>query len=354
MRLVVFRVDASVSIGTGHVMRCLTLADAMRERGYASLFICRRLNGNLGDEIEKRGYRVIWIDEYSPMQLGRSQEDAAATVRILKQMNRSVNWLIIDHYEIDRDWEAILKPYVEYIMVIDDLANRSHLCDLLLDQNLHADEETRYRELVPLHCKRLIGPRYLLLSPSFYSLKRKLSRRQGRLENLLVFFGGSDPTNETVKALKALSELDVVPSHTTVIIGSANPNRGYIRELCGQMDKVRLYVQVDNMAEHIAQADFALGAGGVAMWERCFLGLPSAITIVADNQKASVDAAEKYGAVWSLGWHDQVNPGTYRKIVERAMSLPDERRMMNGKALELFERSSRPIVLDEILALEES
>jgi len=336
-------------------MRCLTLADALREKGYGSLFICRRLNGNLGDIIEQRGYRVEWIDEHSPVQLERSQEDAAATIRILKQMNCSVNWLIIDHYEIGHDWEALLKPHVKYIMIIDDLANRSHLCDMLLDQNLHADEETRYLELVPLHCKRLIGPRYLLLSPSFYSLKRKLSRRQGRLENLLVFFGGSDPTNETVKALMALSELDVVPSHTTIIIGSANPNRKHIGELCDQMNKVSLHVQVDNMAEHITQADFALGAGGVAMWERCFLGLPSAITIVADNQKVSVDTAEKYGAVWSLGWHDQVNPDTYRKIIERALSLPEERRMMNGKALELFERDERsdhPIVLDEILALE--
>jgi UDP-2,4-diacetamido-2,4,6-trideoxy-beta-L-altropyranose hydrolase len=357
MKYVVFRVDASVLIGTGHVMRCLTLADALLSNGYEAIFICRRLTGNVGTYIEGRGFQVEWLEDTADTQTVQCLKDAEGSAVIINGLSQSVDWLIVDHYEIDHKWEKLMKPHVNRIMVIDDLANREHLCDLLLDQNLSVDRELRYHDLVPPHCKLLIGPRYLLLRPSFYKSKHLLSKRKGSLEKLLVFFGGSDPTNETIKALQALADVELTSVQTTVIIGASNPNAERIAELCHGVENVQLHVQVENMADYIVQADFALGAGGVAMWERCFLGLPSAITIVADNQKDSVLAAERCGAVWNLGWHVQMDSEVYKFILRRALISSNELATLSAKSEVLFGANESDQlftpVLKEILIFED-
>jgi UDP-2,4-diacetamido-2,4,6-trideoxy-beta-L-altropyranose hydrolase len=357
MKYIVYRVDASASIGTGHVMRCLTLADALKSKGYESIFICQHLVGNVGTYIEGRGFRVELLEKTADIQTFQCSEDAEGSAVIINGLSQSVDWLIVDHYEIDHKWEKLMKPHVNRIMVIDDLANRAHQCDLLLDQNLQVNGELRYRNLVPPHCKLLIGPRYLLLRPSFYESKRLLSKRNRSLEKLLIFFGGSDPTNETIKALQALADMNLEGIQITVIIGVSNPNAEQIVELCLGLENVQLHVQVENMTDYIVQADFALGAGGVAMWERCYLGLPSSVTIVADNQQDSVIAAERSGAVWNLGRHEQTNNEAYRTILRRALSSPNELVRLSIKAKELFSNDQlhqldMP-VLREILAFED-
>jgi len=356
MKYVVFRVDASVSIGIGHVMRCLTLADALQALGYEAIFICRRLSGNIGTYIESRGFQVEWLQETTESESLDWEQDATGSLAIVKKISNPIAWLIIDHYEIAKIWESILKPWVNKIMVIDDLANRAHLCDLLLDQNLHLDGDNRYLDLVPYHCRLLLGPRYLLLRPSFYESRPLHPNRNGRLEKLLVFFGGSDPTKETMKVLQALKEMETSSIQTTVIIGQSNPDADQIAVFCSGLKNVQLQIQVENMADYIVQSDFALGAGGVAMWERCFLGLPSTVTIVANNQKDSVLAAEQSGAVWNLGWHEQTDPDDYKIILQRALCSPNELMEMSVRSVELFGYSESQFympVVEEMMTCEE-
>lgn len=258
----------------------------------------------------------------------------------MTQLDIQPDWLVVDHYGIDRKWELVVQPLVRRILVIDDLANREHAADLLLDQNELTDTTTRYCGLVPEHCRVLLGPRFLLLRPGFYKARQSYRPRDGKVRRLLVFFGGSDPTCETEKALKALADMERDDIEFHVVIGDANPRREQVMHICAQLRRATLHVQAENMAELMALADFSLGAGGGAMWERCYLGLPTAVTIVADNQRDSVNDAARLGAIWNLGWHDQVTSETYTAALQRALRSSGELKVMSSRGLEIT--GSRP------------
>ncbi|SDF79793.1 UDP-2,4-diacetamido-2,4,6-trideoxy-beta-L-altropyranose hydrolase [Sporolituus thermophilus] len=312
---IVFRTDSSREIGTGHVMRCLTLADALKEKGCRALFICRDFAGNIGGLVRAKGHEVVYLphrqDEPDPDDrvfhaawLGTSwQQDAEDTATVLRErFDRPVDWLVVDHYGIDAKWEKTLRPYTRKIMVIDDLADRPHDCDLLLDQNLYENMEKRYDGLVPPGAIKLLGPKYALLRPEFYRARQSIRQRDGTVRRILVFFGGSDPTNETLKALKAIKMLDRPDIAVDVVIGSSNLHKEEIAAFCRDMPQVTLHCQVDNMAELMANADLAIGAGGTTTWERCYLGLPTITIIIADNQAEVLTVLAQNGVIWNLGF----------------------------------------------------
>lgn len=305
-KLVVFRVDASVKIGSGHVMRCLTLAGQLKETGSEVIFICSDLPGNLASLIVKDGYRVFLIPYLKVSKDEKWKRDLENTVNLLTALNNPIDLLVVDHYGLDYRWEAPLRKFVKEIMVIDDLANRPHDCDILLDQNLYNDMDIRYEGLVPEHCKKLLGPKNVLLRPEFYEARRKLRLRDGTVKRILVFFGGSDPSNETGKALEAIRMLNRPDIAVDVVVGSSNPYKNEIHQICEAMPNTSYYCQVDNMAELMAKADLAIGAGGTAAWERCFLGLPTATVIIADNQSEQVKLLAKKEAIWNLGHSKKV------------------------------------------------
>lgn len=320
-----FRVDASVEIGTGHVMRCLTLADWLTGENTNIFFVCRKAEGNMEQIITERGYEVIMLD-YEPFHM---LEDAR---EFLKQtFDREIDLLIIDHYGIDINWEKQIRPYVKKIFVIDDLANRKHDCDVLLDQNFFLNMEERYDGLVPKYCQLLLGPKYLLLRKEFYKIKR---HRRTDMKRIFVFFGGSDPTDETTKALHALSKLELNGMVIDVVVGASNPKRMEIEVLCSRIG-AHFHCQVNHIAHLMAQADFALGAGGVTMWERCFVGLPTLVTIVADNQRKSTEDAAKAGAIELLGWHEDVTVDTYVAGIKNVLKHPQKLMKMQEKGYEL-------------------
>lgn len=300
---IVFRVDASLQMGTGHVMRCLTLADALQKQGSEVSFICREHNGNLIKYIENKGYIVYRLDillsdieelnqsENNPLAhaswLGATQkEDAEACDSILKNINP--DWLIIDHYAIDYRWQNQLKKNYKKLMVIDDLADRKHKCDLLLDQTFGRKEDD-YNNLVPHDCKLLLGSHYALLRAEFskwreYSLQRRVA---SELKNILISMGGIDQNNVTGQVLQVLKTC-VLPEKLTitVILGAATPNIKMVKQIATTMpNTTEVKVGVDNMAELMANADLAIGAAGATTWERCCLGVPSILVVLADNQK---------------------------------------------------------------------
>lgn len=217
---VAFRADASVGIGSGHVMRCLTLAGELKEAGAQIIFICRECEGNLCDLIEKQGIPVARISG----ELQSWEADAFQSLEALKKYGKA-DWLVVDHYSLDHRWEAGIRNAAEKIMVIDDLADRIHDNDLLLDQNLYEDLENRYNGLAPPHCIKLLGPRYALLRPEFRKARASLRKRDGIIRRILVSFGGSDPSNETAKALEAIGLLGKPEIAVDVVVGSSNPHR---------------------------------------------------------------------------------------------------------------------------------
>ncbi|MFC0271923.1 UDP-2,4-diacetamido-2,4,6-trideoxy-beta-L-altropyranose hydrolase [Metabacillus herbersteinensis] len=330
---IVFRVDASIRIGTGHVMRCLTLADHLQKEGAQITFVCREWKGNLNNFIESKKFHVIrlsnQIDHFD------QEIDANETLQNLKELREQVDLLIIDHYQIDITWEQQVKNAVRKLMAIDDLANRQHYCDLLLDQNYDHDYRTRYDQFVPVHCRKLLGPQYLILRPEFIEARRHLKTRDGVVRRMLVFFGGSDPENITEKALAALKHIGFSSIHLDVVVGETNPNCEKIKQMCKEM-KCYFHFQIDYLARLLSKADLVLGAGGIMMWERCYLGVPSITVMVATNQIKPVKAASSYGAIWNLGWHQDVEVSDFIDKVNAALSSTDELKQMNQRAMKLM------------------
>lgn len=321
-KLVVFRVDASVKIGSGHVMRCLTLAGQLKETGSEVIFICSDLPGNLASLIVKDGYRVFLIPYLKVSKDEKWKRDLENTVNLLTALNNPIDLLVVDHYGLDYRWEAPLRKFVKEIMVIDDLANRQHDCNILLDQNLYQNMNKRYEGLVPLNCKKMLGPKHALLRPEFYEARRKLRPRDGIVKRILVFFGGSDPTNETVKALRAIQMLNRPDIAVDVVVGMSNPFKAEIQQICATMPKTSYYCQVNNMAELMTVADLAIGAGGTATWERCFLGLPSIVVAVAENQVVTSQALNEYGGCIYLGNSTNFDEKRLINIVSYLISDP--------------------------------
>jgi UDP-2,4-diacetamido-2,4,6-trideoxy-beta-L-altropyranose hydrolase len=333
---VVIRSDASQLIGTGHMMRCLTLAGYLTEAGANVSFVCREWPGDVIHLVAARGYRVhrlppvagFDLDEAKPDDyaawLGVSQtEDAAQTSGALRSEEGVVDWLVMDHYGLDRTWQKLIYSQVDRILVIDDLANRSHECDLLLDQNYYLDLETRYDGLVPKQCRKLLGPQYALLRPEFPQARARLEPKDGRVSRVLIFYGGCDATGETLKTLEALSRLQPQGVTFDVVAGVSNPRRDEIARRCDQITEVRFHPRIDNMAETMLQADLALGGGGTTTWERCYLGLPTITVEVAGNQRVALEALASRGAVWNLGPHHLVTPAHLRGALKRALASPD-------------------------------
>lgn len=332
-----------MDIGTGHVMRCLTLADALRERGADVSFVCRKALGNLIQHIEDKGYRVYPL----PPDIDLSV-DMDLTQKILQKQTELIDWLIIDHYEIDASWEFYLRKYANKIMVIDDLANRKHDCDLLLDQNFYENFEIRYDELVPYNCRKLLGPKYALLRPEFAETRKNLKQRNCKVNRILVSFGGSDPTDETTKSLKAIMSLNRPDIAVDVVVGSSNPHKEKIEQICAAMTNASFYCQINNMAQLMADADLSIGASGATTWERCCLGLPSIVMTLAENQRELANHLEKEGIVMHLGWHKEVEESDIRDAVKKLLHNPEKIKVMSEKSRALVDGEGIKRVINRI------
>ena len=312
---ILIRTDASVLIGSGHLMRCLTLADQLCSAGAEVAFACYDdLDGSAAQIIGKR-YPLIRLDDPQPGTLPGGTADL----------------LIVDHYGIDHLWHQAMRPFVKHIMVIDDLANRPLDCNLLLNQNIHAGAVT-YRRLVPDHCRTLLGPGYTLLRPEFYHLAPH-TRTRSSLKRLLLCFGGSDPCHLTEVVLHELADN---PLMIDVVIGAGNNRHHAIKALCdANPERWTLHIQTAAMATLMAHADLAIGAGGSSHWERCLLGLPALVVTVADNQVESTRLLHEQGACQWLGDASTLSPGAIRHAIEELAHNPQRLEQMSHMAAEV-------------------
>lgn len=322
---IAFRTDATSQIGTGHFMRCLTLADELIQCGAHIRFVSRELPAYLRDMLAAKGIELASLEsEVSPSfiadlahsyWLGCSQaQDAQATIQALSDQHW--DWIVVDHYALDACWERALRASTKQIMVIDDIADRQHDCDMLLDQNLYVDMQTRYTGKVPSHCQLLLGPRYALLRDEFRQLHEQTKPRTGRIKRVLVFFGGVDADNYTSHAIEALSEIGMSGLHVDVVIGAQHPCREQIKAACAQHGFV-CHVQTDKMAELMAAADLAIGAGGSATWERCCLGLPCVVGAVAQNQVLAAKHLFALGAIKYVGAAQEITVKKLKQNIEQ-------------------------------------
>ena len=333
-----FRADASLELGSGHVMRCLTLADALRAGGARCHFLTRP--SLLAEAIGAAGHELHLLPE-------TSGDEAADADACLARIAGGCDWLIVDHYRLGADWERRLRARARRIAAIDDLADRAHAVDLLLDPNEVEHRERRYDGLLPAGCRTLLGARYALLRPEFTAAGRR--PRDGALRRVLVSFGGSDPGNATSLALDALASLPAALI-VDVVIGRLHPAAEDIAARCRQQPGWTLHVQTSRMAELMSAADFCLGASGGTAWERCALGLPSLLLTVADNQRPLAQAIARAGAALWPGDAAQVSAATLADLLRALQSCPDWLRAMSDTAVKLCDGRGAARVATALLA----
>ena len=318
---VLFRADASQRMGHGHVMRCLTLADALAARGARSHFACREHPGHLAPLIETRGHAVtvLPIDAGDARSLGAaSLKDADDTCAVAARVSGPIDWIIADHYAIDADWEERISASAGRVMVIDDLANRRHVCELLLDQNLVANAETRYDKWLSPACARLVGPKFALLRPEYARRQAVTPVRSGAIRCILIAFGGADGANLTERALTAALDAVLETRSAATIDVVLSPNAIHLTRIEARARShtaVRVHAAPDSLAPLIARADLAIGASGTTNWERLCLGLPTLVISTARNQQPIAAALHDAGLVHWLGDAADVSDAVLRAAI---------------------------------------
>ncbi len=339
---VLFRADASLQIGSGHVMRCLTLARAMRQRGWQVEFASRAHSGHLFALVRDAGFLVHEFPAGTTAPgarlrhsawLGASQKEDADRVLAL---GSSWDWVVVDHYGLDREWEDAVRPVAGRLFALDDIADREHRTEILLDQNYYVAAAERYSSFVSDQCRLLLGPKFSLLRDEFRVVRSALVRRYVDINRILVFFGGVDPSGETLKALNALNHPTYSAMNLSVVVGAGNPRKMEIRELLERAFKGRFRYgeNISHMAKEMADADLALGAGGTTTWERCCLGLPSLVVTIAENQEQMTRDAARLGAQIYVGAAERVTVSVVREALSTAISNPQMLASMSKIAME--------------------
>ena len=316
---VCFRSDASYQIGSGHVMRCLTLANALHARGVECNFITRDVQGNANDRVLEAGHALFCLPPakqpgepladrggYETWLDGTQYSDAHRSKTIVDAINPDI--VVVDHYAIDHQWHREFRPERK-LVVIDDLADRIHDCDLLVDQNFGRKPKD-YLWLVPSGTPCLTGPDFALLRSEFRSARaRSLERRRhaSRPFRILVSMGGADVENASMQILSVLeSAKDRESIEVTIVLGRSAPHAETVRAAVAASSlDARLLVGVSDMANLLVDMDVAIGAAGGSVWERCCLGLPSLLLSIAENQKPAAAALAKAGIAISLGDFDE-------------------------------------------------
>mgnify|MGYP006409866389 CR=1 FL=1 len=337
---VVFRVDASLQMGTGHMMRCLALAQVLEENGENVKFICRKHEGSLIDKNRSSGFNVHELEVLEEIKVDNKlahshwlgatqQQDADDCINILKA--EKLDWLIVDHYALDEQWQKRLNPYYEKLMVIDDLADRKHQCDILLDQTFARQQED-YLILTPKNCQLLLGSQYALLRPEFsewreFSLER---RSKPEFKQLLINMGGVDFDNFTESILDELRTCSLPDDiNITVVMGRNSPHLEGVKSKANELlYNVDVKVDVDNMAEIMSNADIAIGAAGTTTWERCCLGLPTIQFVIAENQNTIATSLASNNAIKLLQDRKELSR-TIKNVIDWMTDVSDVARQVS-------------------------
>ncbi len=330
--LCVFRVDSSLQIGTGHVVRTLVLAEVLRKKGCSILFITRVDEGNVVSMIREEGYPVEQLPSASPFN---EEDDFIETQKIISKQSQKPDWVIVDHYGISITWEKKTRDFSSNILVMDDLENRQHDCDVLLDPNLKKDFHLAYTSLIPARCHKLIGPTFALLKKEFKEERQKLKKNFEGIKNVLVFFGGIDKNFDAKNAIIALKDLSYL--NINIVIGKSNPHLEEIKNYQKIAPHIKIHFNPPSLSKLMAAADIYVGGGGSVTWERCCLGLPSIVIAVATNQKATAElmAAKEY--IYYLGSAESVSSFKIRKTFDDLVMNPQKCESLSIRSSELVD-----------------
>lgn len=315
MRILI-RADASPTIGSGHIARCLTLARVLRKQGSHVAFACRQLPGHRLGALSAEGFETFALPEFYP---GEDPQQAIESMLpwqadidaldLLLEDHAQFDWIIADHYGLDHHWQTASRRWAPRIAAVDDLATRRYSVDLLLNQNLSGLSEN-YTPLLPEGCRTLLGPLYAMLREEFDCPAIEIKPEARRV---LVNFGGFDAAMQTHHAMLALvdfPELDV-----DFVAGVDNPAWTQMQALAQTRPNWRLHSFVSDFHQRMTEADLFIGAGGGTSWERAALGLPTICIAVSNNQQVNGEVMAAAGAHVFLGAREQVSVTQLRDAI---------------------------------------
>ena len=332
---IAFRVDASVEVGGGHVMRCLALADELRRAGHEAWFASRPAPGDLHDVVTKCwGFDVVPLPPVAPSGAHGEDAEASDAAQMLTALaHASVDWVVVDHYGLGAAWEARIADAGPRVLAIDDFAQRPHACALVLDHNLvHPDT---YAASTMHEADVLVGPRYALLRAEFAAAGHR-ARDDDPIRCVLISFGGVDATDQTTKALAALHPHLATLERVIVVAGHAHPNLTALQATACDEPKIEVYEHVTDLAALLGTADLAIGAGGVSALERLAMGVPTIVLTTAANQDEPATALAEEGALLYLGAASAVDVAAIASAID-AVRNPHLRRAMRRRGRDLVD-----------------
>ena len=330
LKKLIIRADASVSVGTGHVMRCLALAQTWQDQGEEAIFVLANKSSALENRLLSEGMQIVYL----LVETG-SNEDANQTVDFAQKFN--AQWIVVDGYHFGAKYQKVIKDFGARLLALDDYGHADHYyADLVLNQNISA-----YKDLYQsreIYTQLLLGTQYVLLRREFWQWRDWQRAINPIARKLLVTLGGSDPDNVTLKVIQSLSQVNRDDLEVIVVIGGSNPHYKVLqKEVADSSLAVSLKQNVSNMPELMAWADLVIAAGGSTNWELAFMGLPSLVITIADNQKAIAAGLNRQGVIINLGWHQDVTIDQIGVAVQKFISDHDKRKTMSKKGRDLVD-----------------
>jgi UDP-2,4-diacetamido-2,4,6-trideoxy-beta-L-altropyranose hydrolase len=354
-----FKADASNIIGAGHVMRCLTLADALHVQGGHCEFICREHKGDLRTYITSRGYTVHSLPFSTHITPERNnhpswlsttwKQDAQETINIISKLTNKIDWLFVDHYGIDARWHNELRPYTTKIAVVDDLADRLYNCDLLIDQLPHRIPAD-YKPLVPTSTRLLLGGRYAMLRPVFAELRNQSLNKiktLASIKRVLISMGGTDLLNATHVALELLTKSNIARGIDVDILSGQQAEQ--VKSTFNDVPfNIHIHPVTTPIHELMLKADIAIGAGGLTAWERCCLGLPTFLMTIAQNQHDAARALQKYEAAVLLGDMDHFDMAHAITVFNETINDMQKLKILSANAAKICDGTGIALIIDKL------
>lgn len=341
MRRLLIRADANPEMGTGHVMRCLALAQAWQDTGGEASFVVAYEMPKIEPRLIAEGFSVHHISAAPG-----SEEDAVQTDALAVSMKAC--FVVVDGYHFGSQYQRLIKGSGNRLLFIDDYGHAGSYCsDLVLNQNLYATEDL-YKKREPF-TQLLLGPSFVLLRREFNSWHGLSKKTPHAASKVLVTLGGSDPDNVTLKVIESLQSLAIGGIEVTAVVGGSNAHANRL-EAAAKDSRIplRLVRSATNMQELMAWADMAISSGGTTSWEMAFMGLPALIVVLAENQAAVAEKLEHAGAALNLGWHDELTCQKIRSAVENLMIDSEKRESISRRGQQLVDGFGANRVVDAI------
>ena len=336
---IVFRLDASVRIGNGHLARCLTLADEFKALGGEILFICRPESDKDYEILFATDYEVKLLQKKTNTEINKEsyaswlsvdwEQDVNEVIQIIDGIDADL--LIVDHYGIDARWHNKVRDYCKKIFIIDDLADRYLDCDFLLNSSF-VNEDKDYKKFISRKdYVSFLGSNYALIKPKFNNLRLQAKKKReytSSIQEILIFMGSMDPDNYSSLAIHAINQVDWKQSvRVNCILDSNSPSLEKVSNDIESLElDVSIHSNIGDMEKLIYNADLAIGSGGNSMWERCVLGLPSLLTSIAPNQQRNIKGITESGAAcfWGSTKDLLTSLDSYNKDISPLISMQEK------------------------------